>query len=99
MQVHAAPLISVSSPLLIIQRGRPAFFFFFFFFQPLRTDLKPWRRLEFPVSYVKRLNIPTGMVGACRLDVAYEHFKVRHPSDSERCKVYYFCASGVLSSV
>ncbi|CAA7402715.1 unnamed protein product [Spirodela intermedia] len=27
------------------------------------------------VSYVKRLNIPTGMVGACRLDVAYEHFK------------------------
>lgn len=28
------------------------------------------------VGYVKRLNIPTGMVGACRLDVAYEHFKV-----------------------
>ncbi|WOL08324.1 hypothetical protein Cni_G17077 [Canna indica] len=27
------------------------------------------------VSYVKRLNVPTGMVGACRLDVAYEHFK------------------------
>uniref|UniRef100_A0A1D1XT87 Alpha-mannosidase 2 n=1 Tax=Anthurium amnicola TaxID=1678845 RepID=A0A1D1XT87_9ARAE len=27
------------------------------------------------VSYVKKLNIPTGMVGACRLDVAYEHFK------------------------
>ncbi|KAK1281665.1 hypothetical protein QJS10_CPB22g00007 [Acorus calamus] len=27
------------------------------------------------VSYVKHLNIPTGMVGACRLDVAYEHFK------------------------
>eukprot|EP00268_Persea_americana_P006485 TRINITY_DN12340_c0_g1_i1.p1 TRINITY_DN12340_c0_g1~~TRINITY_DN12340_c0_g1_i1.p1 ORF type:complete len:558 (-),score=114.46 TRINITY_DN12340_c0_g1_i1:420-2093(-) len=27
------------------------------------------------VGYVKRLNIPTGMVGACRLDVAYEHFK------------------------
>nr|XP_010925830.1 uncharacterized protein LOC105048266 [Elaeis guineensis] len=27
------------------------------------------------VAYVKRLNIPTGMVGACRLDVAYEHFK------------------------
>lgn len=27
------------------------------------------------VSYVKRLNIPTGMVGACRLDVAYQHFK------------------------
>ncbi|KAJ6810181.1 uncharacterized protein M6B38_158175 [Iris pallida] len=27
------------------------------------------------VSYVKKLNIPTGMVGSCRLDVAYEHFK------------------------
>ncbi|MQL95999.1 hypothetical protein Taro_028671 [Colocasia esculenta] len=27
------------------------------------------------VSYVKKLNVPTGMVGACRLDVAYEHFK------------------------
>lgn len=27
------------------------------------------------VTYVKQLNIPTGMVGACRLDVAYEHFK------------------------
>ncbi|XP_042403060.1 uncharacterized protein LOC121992633 [Zingiber officinale] len=27
------------------------------------------------VSYVKHLNVPTGMVGACRLDVAYEHFK------------------------
>lgn len=27
------------------------------------------------VTYVKRLNIPTGMVGACRLDVAFEHFK------------------------
>ncbi|XP_068660241.1 uncharacterized protein [Aristolochia californica] len=27
------------------------------------------------VAYVKRLNIPTGMVGACRLDVAYDHFK------------------------
>ncbi|XP_066308141.1 uncharacterized protein [Miscanthus floridulus] len=27
------------------------------------------------VSYVKRLNVPSGMVGACRLDVAYEHFK------------------------
>ncbi|ERN05011.1 hypothetical protein AMTRI_Chr01g109500 [Amborella trichopoda] len=27
------------------------------------------------VAYVKQLNIPTGMVGACRLDVAYEHFK------------------------
>nr|GMC64810.1 Tic22-like family protein isoform 2 [Ipomoea batatas] len=27
------------------------------------------------VSYVKRLNIPSGVVGACRLDVAYEHFK------------------------
>ncbi|XP_008797550.2 uncharacterized protein LOC103712700 [Phoenix dactylifera] len=27
------------------------------------------------VAHVKRLNIPTGMVGACRLDVAYEHFK------------------------
>lgn len=32
--------------------------------------------LSFPVSYVKRLNVPSGMVGACRLDVAYEHFKV-----------------------
>ncbi|WCJ36736.1 Tic22-like family protein [Euphorbia peplus] len=27
------------------------------------------------VTYVKRLNIPTGVVGACRLDLAYEHFK------------------------
>ncbi|XP_062189391.1 uncharacterized protein LOC133892556 [Phragmites australis] len=27
------------------------------------------------VSYVKRLNVPRGMVGACRLDIAYEHFK------------------------
>ncbi|KAB2005114.1 hypothetical protein ES319_D11G247400v1 [Gossypium barbadense] len=27
------------------------------------------------VNYVKRLNIPTGVVGACRLDLAYEHFK------------------------
>ncbi|XP_027110201.1 uncharacterized protein [Coffea arabica] len=29
------------------------------------------------VSYVKRLNIPSGVVGACRLDLAYEHFKER----------------------
>ncbi|THG20920.1 hypothetical protein TEA_017696 [Camellia sinensis var. sinensis] len=29
------------------------------------------------VSYVKRLNIPSGVVGACRLDLAYEHFKVK----------------------
>ncbi|XP_010279055.1 PREDICTED: uncharacterized protein LOC104613059 isoform X2 [Nelumbo nucifera] len=29
------------------------------------------------VAYVKRLNIPTGVVGACRLDLAYEHFKVK----------------------
>ena len=28
------------------------------------------------VTYVKRLNIPSGVVGACRLDLAYEHFKV-----------------------
>jgi len=28
------------------------------------------------VSYVKKLNIPSGVVGACRLDLAYEHFKV-----------------------
>ncbi|XP_021765005.1 uncharacterized protein LOC110729571 isoform X2 [Chenopodium quinoa] len=27
------------------------------------------------VSYVKRLNVPSGVVGACRLDLAYEHFK------------------------
>lgn len=27
------------------------------------------------VSYVKRLNIPSGVVGACRLDLAYEHFR------------------------
>ncbi|KAH6835036.1 Tic22-like family protein [Perilla frutescens var. hirtella] len=27
------------------------------------------------VSYVKTLNIPSGVVGACRLDIAYEHFK------------------------
>ncbi|BBG98334.1 Tic22-like family protein [Prunus dulcis] len=29
----------------------------------------------FIVTYVKRLNIPSGVVGACRLDLAYEHFK------------------------
>lgn len=28
------------------------------------------------VAYVKQLNIPSGVVGACRLDLAYEHFKV-----------------------
>ncbi|GLU24328.1 hypothetical protein SLE2022_402710 [Rubroshorea leprosula] len=27
------------------------------------------------VAYVKHLNIPSGVVGACRLDLAYEHFK------------------------
>ena len=27
------------------------------------------------VCYVKKLNIPSGMVGACRLDLAYKHFK------------------------
>ncbi|KAF5743496.1 hypothetical protein HS088_TW08G00080 [Tripterygium wilfordii] len=27
------------------------------------------------VTYVKKLNIPSGVVGACRLDLAYEHFK------------------------
>lgn len=27
------------------------------------------------VSYVRRLNIPSGVVGACHLTVAYEHFK------------------------
>nr|XP_027187095.1 uncharacterized protein LOC101491235 isoform X2 [Cicer arietinum] len=27
------------------------------------------------VSYVKKLNVPSGVVGACRLDLAYEHFK------------------------
>ncbi|KAI3835164.1 hypothetical protein MKX03_015791 [Papaver bracteatum] len=27
------------------------------------------------VSYVKQLNVPSGVVGACRLDLAYEHFK------------------------
>ncbi|KAJ3694578.1 hypothetical protein LUZ60_010058 [Juncus effusus] len=27
------------------------------------------------VSYVKKLNVPAGMVGACRLDIAYEHFR------------------------
>ncbi|XP_074281735.1 uncharacterized protein LOC141606485 [Silene latifolia] len=27
------------------------------------------------VSYVKKLNIPSGIVGSCRLDLAYEHFK------------------------
>ncbi|CAK9310781.1 unnamed protein product [Citrullus colocynthis] len=27
------------------------------------------------VTYVKRLNIPSAVVGACRLDLAYEHFK------------------------
>ncbi|XWS50439.1 hypothetical protein CRYUN_Cryun12cG0087800 [Craigia yunnanensis] len=27
------------------------------------------------VTYVKQLNIPSGVVGACRLDLAYEHFK------------------------
>lgn len=40
-----------------------------------------WRFLTlltnlFSVSYVKRLNIPSGVVGACRLDLAYDHFKV-----------------------
>ncbi|MBA0684650.1 hypothetical protein Goari_026227, partial [Gossypium aridum] len=29
------------------------------------------------VNYVKRLNIPSGVVGACRLDLAYDHFKVK----------------------
>ncbi|XP_050224450.1 uncharacterized protein LOC126674114 isoform X2 [Mercurialis annua] len=29
------------------------------------------------VTYVKKLNIPSGVVGACRLDLAYEHFKER----------------------
>jgi hypothetical protein len=28
------------------------------------------------VRYMKRLNIQSGMVGACRLDLAYEYFKV-----------------------
>lgn len=32
--------------------------------------------IVFLVTYVKRLNIPSGVVGACRLDLAYEHFKV-----------------------
>ncbi|KAL9240486.1 hypothetical protein vseg_014698 [Gypsophila vaccaria] len=27
------------------------------------------------VSYVKKLKIPSGVVGSCRLDLAYEHFK------------------------
>ncbi|CAM8976412.1 unnamed protein product [Rhodiola kirilowii] len=27
------------------------------------------------VTYVKKLNIRSGVVGACRLDIAYEHFK------------------------
>ncbi|PKA64728.1 hypothetical protein AXF42_Ash020352 [Apostasia shenzhenica] len=27
------------------------------------------------VTYVRRLNVPNGKVGACRLDIAYEHFK------------------------
>lgn len=31
----------------------------------------------FLVTYVKQLNIPSGVVGACRLDLAYEHFKVK----------------------
>ncbi|KAH9605892.1 hypothetical protein KSS87_015312 [Heliosperma pusillum] len=31
--------------------------------------------LIFSVSYVKKLNIPSGIVGSCRLDLAYEHFK------------------------
>lgn len=29
------------------------------------------------VTYVKRVNVPSGVVGACRLDVAYEHFKAK----------------------
>lgn len=38
--------------------------------------------MEFPsVAYVKRLNIPSGVVGACRLDLAYEHFKVPFSCD------------------
>lgn len=32
------------------------------------------------VSYVKKLNIPSGVVGACRLDLAYEHFKEKPSS-------------------
>ncbi|KAL3653570.1 hypothetical protein CASFOL_003251 [Castilleja foliolosa] len=31
------------------------------------------------VSYVKQLNVPSGVVGACRLDIAYEHFKLIYP--------------------
>ncbi|GLT63614.1 hypothetical protein SLA2020_361680 [Shorea laevis] len=55
------------------------------------------------VSYVKHLNIPRGMVGVCRLDLAYEHFKFvpnekqvkaanrllkTNPQNGERKRVY-----------
>ncbi|CAM0880485.1 unnamed protein product [Alopecurus aequalis] len=46
---------------------------------PLKSESDPVFRffmdLNDSVSYVKRLNVQSGMVGACRLDVAYEHFK------------------------
>ncbi|KAM5557458.1 hypothetical protein ABKV19_024706 [Rosa sericea] len=40
-----------------------------------RNDGPVFRFFMDLVTYVKRLNIPSGVVGACRLDLAYEHFK------------------------
>lgn len=44
--------------------------------------------LYFPVSYVRKLNIPSGVVGACHLTLAYEHFKVR--PEHYDWKLYWF---------
>lgn len=43
---------------------------------PFLSPLITFVNKIFSVSYVKQLNIPSGVVGACRLDLAYEHFKV-----------------------
>ncbi|TVU22960.1 hypothetical protein EJB05_32683, partial [Eragrostis curvula] len=42
------------------------------------------------VSYVKRLNVPSGMVGACRLDVAYGHFKVGYDLLKDKPHMFQF---------
>lgn len=46
--------------------------------------------LYFTVSYVRRLNIPSGVVGACHLTVAYEHFKVWLALYEWKWKWYWF---------
>jgi len=43
------------------------------------------------VSYVKKLNIPSGVVGACRLDLAYEHFKVLLTFSIKCCPLKVLC--------